>query len=161
MSRSWPYGHIGPILLSVVAQALLCNLLCAGFFFPLFRRCRWWLAVESPGFWELDSMLRPIAGVELLKKVFTSRARWILLTSSSMLPPNVLSFEALLLLNLVILKTSCNNLIFHFNHSFVYFVCVFVHSHFIKNPPIDLKATDPSFLRLSQYPWVVLFVSHG
>jgi hypothetical protein len=26
----WPLGHDGPVLLSVVAQALLCNFLCAG-----------------------------------------------------------------------------------------------------------------------------------
>jgi hypothetical protein len=26
----WPLGHDGPLLLSVVAQVLLCNLLCAG-----------------------------------------------------------------------------------------------------------------------------------
>jgi hypothetical protein len=25
-------GHVGSVLLSVVAQALLCNFLCAGFF---------------------------------------------------------------------------------------------------------------------------------
>jgi hypothetical protein len=26
----WPLGHDGSVLLSVVAQALLCNFLCAG-----------------------------------------------------------------------------------------------------------------------------------
>jgi hypothetical protein len=28
----WPLGHVGLVLLSVVAQALLYNFLCAGFF---------------------------------------------------------------------------------------------------------------------------------
>jgi hypothetical protein len=27
----WPLGHDGSVLLSIVAQALLCNFLCAGF----------------------------------------------------------------------------------------------------------------------------------
>jgi hypothetical protein len=31
----WPLGHDGSVLLSVVAQALLCNYLCAGFSFSL------------------------------------------------------------------------------------------------------------------------------
>jgi hypothetical protein len=26
----WPLGHDGSVMLSVVAQALLCNILCAG-----------------------------------------------------------------------------------------------------------------------------------
>jgi hypothetical protein len=30
MSRSRPLGHVRPVLLSVAAQALLCNLLYAG-----------------------------------------------------------------------------------------------------------------------------------
>jgi hypothetical protein len=30
---------------------------------------------------------------------------------------------------------------------FVCLVCVFVHSRFIENPPIDLETTNPSFLR--------------
>jgi hypothetical protein len=28
--KVWPLGHDGSVLLSVVAQALLCNFLCAG-----------------------------------------------------------------------------------------------------------------------------------
>jgi hypothetical protein len=32
MSRSRPLGYVGSVLLSVVAQVLLCNFLCAGFF---------------------------------------------------------------------------------------------------------------------------------
>jgi ABC-type tungstate transport system substrate-binding protein len=34
ISRSGPLGHVGSVLLSVVAQALLCNSLCACFFLP-------------------------------------------------------------------------------------------------------------------------------
>jgi hypothetical protein len=49
MSRSWPLGHIGSVLLSVVTQAFLCNILCVRFS-SLFRRCRWRLAVGSLGF---------------------------------------------------------------------------------------------------------------
>jgi hypothetical protein len=29
--EAWPLGHDGSVLLSVVAQALLCNFWCAGF----------------------------------------------------------------------------------------------------------------------------------
>jgi sulfite exporter TauE/SafE len=31
----WPLGHVGPVLLSIVAHGLLCNSLCAGFFSSL------------------------------------------------------------------------------------------------------------------------------
>jgi hypothetical protein len=45
------------------------------------------------------------------------------------------------------IKQSCNNLIFYFNNVFICFVGVFVNSRFIENPPIDLEAMIPSFLR--------------
>jgi hypothetical protein len=39
-----------------------------------------------------------------------------------------------------------HKLTFYFNHVFVCFVCVFVHSRFVDNPSIDLEVMDPSFL---------------
>jgi hypothetical protein len=68
----WPLGHDGSILLSVVAQALLCNFLCADSSSSLLPMK---LSVGSLGFYLLDSVWNPIAGVELPKEVFTSRVR--------------------------------------------------------------------------------------
>jgi hypothetical protein len=62
-------------MLSVVAQALLCNSLCADFSLSLFHRCCLQVVARRPGFSELDPVLGPVAGVELSKKVFTSRVR--------------------------------------------------------------------------------------
>jgi hypothetical protein len=45
---------------------------------------------------------------------------------------------------LVILKQCCNN-IFYFNLVFICFICVFAHSRFVKNPPIDLEEMNSSF----------------
>jgi hypothetical protein len=61
--------------------------------------------------WVLDSVLEPVAGVALPKKVFTFRARWILLWCQVMLPHMFYLLKHLLLLYLVISKQSCNNLI--------------------------------------------------
>jgi hypothetical protein len=73
MSRSLTLGHDRSVLLSVVAQALLVTF-CVQvllLFFPVMPM----MAVSgSPGFYVLDSVLEPIAGVELPKEVFTSRA---------------------------------------------------------------------------------------
>jgi hypothetical protein len=52
-----PLGHDGLVLLSVVAQTLLCNFLCAG----------------SPSLLSGDA--EAVAGVELPKELFTFRAR--------------------------------------------------------------------------------------
>jgi hypothetical protein len=109
----WPLGHDGSDLLSVVTQALFCNSLCAGFLFPLFRWCWWWLSVGTSGLWELDSVVESVAGVELPNEVFTSRARWMPLiiewnTSASMF----FLLKHLLLLIFVIFKLKCNNFIF-------------------------------------------------
>jgi hypothetical protein len=48
----------------------------------------------------------------------------------------------LLLPNLVILKQNCNN-IFYFNLVFICFVCVFAHSHLVKNHPIWIQEDGP------------------
>jgi hypothetical protein len=52
-----------------------------------------------------------------------------------------------LLLNLVNLKSSCNNLIFTLIMVlYVLYVCL-LHSRFIENHPIDLEVTNPLFLK--------------
>jgi hypothetical protein len=68
--------------------------------------------------WVLDSVLEPVAGVELSKKIFTSRARWILLWHQVVrFHLNVMLLQMFYLLKhfpllyLVISKQSCNNLI--------------------------------------------------
>jgi hypothetical protein len=107
----WPLGHGGSVLLSVVAQTLLYNFLCAGFF-SLFRRSHWRLSVESPSFCVLDPVLKPIARIELPKEVFTSRARWMPLTVEWNAFTNMFYLlKNILLLILVIFKLKCNKLI--------------------------------------------------
>jgi hypothetical protein len=71
----WPLGDDGSVLLSVVAQALLCNFLCAVSSSSLLSGdaddgCQWKSRLLSVGF-----VLNPVAGVELPKEAFTSRAR--------------------------------------------------------------------------------------
>jgi hypothetical protein len=66
---------------------------------------------------------------------------------------------------LVILKQSYNN-IFYFNLVFICFVCVFAHSRFDENPPIDLEEMNPSFLMWFCHKWhcrglLALLVTHG
>jgi hypothetical protein len=51
----WPLGHDGSVLLSVVAQALLCNFLCAGsssslLFSDADDDCQWKSRLLSVGF---------------------------------------------------------------------------------------------------------------
>jgi hypothetical protein len=70
----WPLGHVGSVLVSVVTQALLCNFLCAGFY--LFFLTMLMMAVSgNPGFYVLNSIQEPVAGIELPKEVFSSMAR--------------------------------------------------------------------------------------
>jgi hypothetical protein len=109
----WPLGHDGSVLLSIVAQALLCNFLCAGFSSSLFWLSRWWLLVGSPDFLVLDSVLEPVIGVELPKEVFISMARWMSLIVEWNASANMFYLlKNLLLLIMVIFKLKCNNLIF-------------------------------------------------
>jgi hypothetical protein len=62
----------------------------------------------------LDSVLWPIAGVELLKKVFTSRVRWLLFQYRvKLFRKYVLSFEEFSISQSRNLKLKCNNLIFN------------------------------------------------
>jgi hypothetical protein len=114
MSRSLSLGHDRSVLLSVVAQALLYNFLCAGFSSSLFRLSHWWLSVGSPDFLVVDSVLKPIVGVELPKEVFISRARWMSLIVEWNASANMFYLlKNLLLLIMVIFKLKCNNLIFN------------------------------------------------
>jgi hypothetical protein len=103
MSRSWPLGHVGLVLLNVVAQALLYNycvhvLLSCLLAMPLTN-----ISGKSR-LLVLNFLLKRIIGVELSKKVFTSRAGWILLMSSYMLPQMFLLLKHLFLQCLVNLK---------------------------------------------------------
>jgi hypothetical protein len=110
--ETWPLGHDGSVLLSVVAQVLLVTFRCAGFFFSIFRQCRWWLSVGTLGFWELDYVLETIVGVELPKEVFISRAWWMPLIVEWNTSTNMFYLlKLLLLLILVIFELKCNNLI--------------------------------------------------
>jgi hypothetical protein len=78
-----------------------------------FRWCRWWLSVGTSDFWELDSVLEPVAGLELSKEVFTSRARWMPLIVKWNTFANIFYLLWYLqLLIFVIFKLKCNNLIF-------------------------------------------------
>jgi hypothetical protein len=112
MSRVWPLGHDGSVLLSVVAQALLCIPFLCRWSSSLFRWCQQWLSVGGLDHWGLDSVLGPIPGLELPRKVFTFRVRWIVLTlgDNRLCWKHVLSFEALLASSFVNINLSCNNL---------------------------------------------------
>jgi hypothetical protein len=140
----WPLGHDGSVLLSVVTQALLYNYCVHVSSFSLFRRCWWWLSVGTLGFWELDSILEPIAGVELPMEIFTSRVRWMPLIIEWNASANMFYLlKHLLLLNLAILKLKCNNLIFNeimvLNASYM---CL-LHSRFVENHPIWIMDVRP------------------
>jgi hypothetical protein len=112
----WPLDHDGSVLLSVVAQALLYNFLCACFSSSLFRLSRWRLSVESPDFLVLDSVLEPVVGVELPNEVFISSVRWMSLIVEWNTSANMFYLlKNLLLLIMVIFKLKCNNLIFNEN----------------------------------------------
>jgi hypothetical protein len=132
----WPLGHDRSVLLSIVTQSLIYNCCVQVSSFLLFRWCRWWLSMGTPSFWELDSVLEPITGIKLPKKVFTSRARWIPLMVEWNTSTNMFYLlKHLLLVNPVILKLKCINIIFNeimvLNASYV---CL-LYSRFIENHP--------------------------
>jgi hypothetical protein len=109
-----------------------------------FRWCRWRLLVRTPGSWELDSVLEPIAGVELAKEVFTSRARWMPLIIEWNASANM--FYHLLLFILLIFKLKCNNLIFNeivvLNVSYV---CLHAFSLHRESSDLDPERWTPYF----------------
>jgi hypothetical protein len=134
--------------MSVVAQGLLWNFfVCRFLLFSLFQRSCWRLSVGSLGFYVLDSVLKFVACIELLKEVFTSKARWMPLTvewnaSASMF----YLLKNLLLLILVIFKLKCNNLILNkimvLNASYA---CLHAFSLHRESPHSDLGRQTPHF----------------
>jgi hypothetical protein len=139
-------GHDGSVLLSVVAQALLCKLFVCRFL-SSFRWCRWWLSVGSLGFYVLDSVLKPVAGVELSKEVFTSRARWIPLIVEWNASANMFYLlKNLMLPTLVIFKLKWTNLIF--NEIMVLnalYVCLHAFSLRRESLDLDPRRRTPHF----------------
>jgi hypothetical protein len=112
-----------------------------------FRWSHWWLSVGSPYFYVLDSILKPIAGVELLKEVFTSGMRWMLLIIEWNASTNMFYLlKNLLLLILVIFKLKCNNLILNeiivLNASYV---CLYAFSLHRESPDSDPGRRTPHF----------------
>jgi hypothetical protein len=143
----WPLGHDGSVLLSIVAQALLCNFLCAGFSSSLFWLSHWWLSVGSLDFLVLDSVLEPVVGVELPKEVFISRARWMSLIVEWNASANMFYLlKNLLLLIMLIFELKCNNLIFNeimvLNASYV---CLHAFSLRRESPDPDPERRTPHF----------------
>jgi hypothetical protein len=92
----------------------------------------------------LDSILRPTAGVQLSKMVFTSRARWMSLIIKLNASANMFYLlKHLRLLNLVNLKPMCNNLTFNeFMCLYDSYVCL-LHSHFVESHPIWILEDRP------------------
>jgi hypothetical protein len=110
----WPLGQDGSVLLSVVARALLYNILCVGSSSSLLPTKPLMAVSGSPGFYVLDFVLETVAGVELPKEVFTCRARWMTLIIEWNSSANMFYLlKNLLLLILVIFKLKRNDLIFN------------------------------------------------
>jgi hypothetical protein len=95
----------------------------------------------------LVSLLRPVTGVELLKKVFTSRTRWMSLIVELNTSANMFYLlKHLLLLILLIFKLKCNNLFLQWNYGFECFICVFAaFSHHWESPGLDPGRQTPHF----------------
>jgi hypothetical protein len=143
----WLLGHDGSVLLSVVAQALLCNFCVQIPPLLFFWRSRWRLSVGSLCFYVLDSVLKPIAGVELPNEVFTFRARWMPLTVEGNASANMFYLlKNLLLLILVIFKLKFNNLVLNeirvLNASYV---CLHAFSLRQESPDPDPDRRTPHF----------------
>jgi hypothetical protein len=97
----------------------------------------------------LDSILKPVASMELPKEVFTSRVRWMPLIIERNASTNMFYLlKNLLLLILVIFKLKCNNLILNeimvLNASYVCLHGILALSRITRSG--SWKA-DPSFLR--------------
>jgi hypothetical protein len=95
----------------------------------------------------LDSALEPVAGVELPKKVFTSRASWMSLFIEWNTSANMFYFlKHLMCLILVIYKLKCNNLIFNeimiLNASYV---CLHAFSLRRESPDPNPRRRTPHF----------------
>jgi hypothetical protein len=142
----WPLGHDGSVLLSVDAQALLV-IFCVQVLLLFFSVVLMTAISGSPGFYVLDSILEPVAGVELPKEVFTSRARWMSLIVEWNASANMFYLlKNLLLLILIIFKLKCNNLIL--NEIMVLNVsCVCLHAFSLhrESPDLDPERWTPHF----------------
>jgi hypothetical protein len=126
----WPLGHNGSILLSIVAQALLCNFLMCRFLLLSLLMMPMMTISGKSRFLSTGA----VAGVELLNEVFTSRARWIPLIIEWNTSTNVFYLlKQLLLLILVIFKLKCNNLIFNEIMIFSASCVRLLHSWFVEN----------------------------
>jgi hypothetical protein len=143
----WPLGHDGSILLSVVAQALLCNFLCPGSSSSLIL-AKPLMAVSGKskllcaGFRTEAHRRRRVAegGLPLQGKV-NALDRW-----AKCFRKHVLSLKNLLLLILVIFKLKCNNLII--NETIVLnasYVCLQAYSLRQESPDPDPGRWTPHF----------------
>jgi hypothetical protein len=104
--------------------------------------------VGSLDFYVLDSVLKPIACVELPKEVFTSRARWMPLIVKWNASANMFYLlKNILLLILVIFKLKCNNLILNeimvLNASYM---CLYAFS-------LHRESPDPDPERWTRHFW--------
>jgi hypothetical protein len=128
-----------------------------------FRWSRWRLSVGSLGFFGLDSILKPIAGVKLPKEVFTSRARWMPLIVEWNASANIFYLLMnLLLLILVIFKPKCINLISNeimvLNASYV---CLHAFSLHRESPDPDPGRWTPHLWGGSATIWVFAALPQG
>jgi hypothetical protein len=103
--------------------------------------------VGTLNFWELDSVLEPVTGVELPKEVFTSRVRWMSLIVEWNASVNMFYLlRHLLLLILVTFKLKCPNLIFNkiiiLNASYM---CLHAFSLHQESPDLDPGRRTPNF----------------
>jgi hypothetical protein len=112
-----------------------------------FRWSHWRLSVGSPGFYMLDSILKPVTGVELPKEVFTSRARWMPLIVEGNASTNMFYLlKNILLLILVILKLKCNNLILNEIRLLnALYMCLHAFSLHRESPNPDPQRQTPHF----------------
>jgi hypothetical protein len=95
----------------------------------------------------LGSVLEPVVGVELLKEIFTFRARWMPLIVEWNTSANMFYLlKNILLLIMVIFKLKCNNLIFNeimiLNASYV---CLHAFSLHWESPNLDPERWTPYF----------------
>jgi hypothetical protein len=126
----WPLGHDGSVLLSVVFQALLCNLLVWSF---LLLALPAMLMMAVSGKSRLLSARFRIGARRKSSPLERGECPYVAEIYAS---ANMFYLLKHLLLNLVIFKLKCNNLIFNeimvLNASFV---CL-LHSRFIEDHPI-------------------------
>jgi hypothetical protein len=113
-----------------------------------FRWSRWQLSVGSLGFDVLDSVLKSVTGVELLKEVFTSKVRWMpLIVEWNASTNRFYLLKHILLLIYVIFKLKCNDL--SFNKIMMlnaWYVCLYVFS-------LRWESSDPDPGRRTPHFW--------